>query len=217
MNHAKCIAVFLVGCLCAVEGGAQHCAGITESYLSLVSLKQKDESIQVAVEYQKQGGRQKEAYQAYLLAYLAKRAGRIPLEAPQDTIDTSEMVILHTQLIKRSEEGNYDMKFKTSSKEFVKSLVTHGLLTEPTDRVAAAAGFYDSDDKIRLAIFIPFLEDEKYSVLEGLPEDRHECNYSNERALLFQPLPYLLTVRRFVSRPVCSIVINSDQREKVAE
>lgn len=217
MNHAKSIAVFLVCCLCAVESDAQHCAGITESYLSLVSLKQKDDSIQFAVEYQKQGGRQKEAYQAYLLAYLAKNESHIPSEAPQDTIDTNEVVILHTQLIKRSEEGGYEMKFNASPEELVKSLVTHGLLVERADRSAVVSGFYDYRDKIRLAIFIPFLEDEQYSVLEGLPEDKHECNYSNERALLFQPLPYLLTVRRFASRPICSIVINSGQREKATK
>lgn len=36
---------------------------------------------------------------------------------------------------------------------------------------------------------MPWLEDVKYSVLPGLPENRHECDYHNTRALVFQELP----------------------------
>ena len=39
---------------------------------------------------------------------------------------------------------------------------------------------------------MPFLDDAKYSTIDGLPEHRHECNYDDDRALVFQALPYRL-------------------------
>jgi hypothetical protein len=41
---------------------------------------------------------------------------------------------------------------------------------------------------------VPFLEDQTYSTSKELPEDRHECNYAKDRALLWQPLPYAFSI-----------------------
>ncbi len=180
--------------------------------MSLVSVKQLNESLRVVVEYRKQGGRQKNAYQAYLLAYLDKNAAHIPAEAPKDAIDTSEVLVLHTQVVERNKAGDYEMEFTIAADVLVRSAINHGIFVERPNSETAASGFHQYDDKLRLAIFIPFLDDEKYSVLPGFPEDKHECNYLNERALLFQPLPCTLTITRYFSKKLFSIAINNDQR-----
>jgi hypothetical protein len=71
-------------------------------------------------------------------------------------------------------------------------MATAGLISP--DRVYQAGGWKSYQDPIRLAVFIPFLEDETYSNLDGLPRDRHECNYAGEAALLFETLPQALTI-----------------------
>ena len=57
--------------------------------------------------------------------------------------------------------------------------------------------------------------------MEGLPEDKHECNYMGARDLLFQPLPYSLEIRLGVA-PVnkqrggrVSILVHSDQAKRI--
>src|SRR4051794_22555604 len=68
------------------------------------------------------------------------------------------------------------------------------MATFPTTTRESPGGWGSFKDRFRLAVFIPFLEDRSYSVLDDLPEDKHECNYARERALLFQPLPYAFSI-----------------------
>ena len=66
------------------------------------------------------------------------------------------------------------------------------LLRKSSETDYSYSGFLN--DQIRLAIFVPFLEDKRYANSDGLPDDRHECNYQSDRALVWQELPYQLKV-----------------------
>jgi hypothetical protein len=56
--------------------------------------------------------------------------------------------------------------------------------------------------------------------LKGLPDDKHECNYSNEPALLFQELPYAFSMHFGIVQAVqleegrVHIEINGDKLKK---
>lgn len=197
---------------------AQHCAPIVESYLSEISVKHVDESIAVRVEYAKNGGRPKARYQAYLLAFLEKNRAEAVAAAPKPMINQEVVEILHTQLIERNQDGFYGMEVKLNRDELAKKMIKFARLTEK-DRTSNG-GWGQYNDKIRLAVFIPFLEDQRYANLKGLPEDKHECNYLNERALLFQELPYSFSIHFGVVQAVelkegkFHIQINGDKLNK---
>ncbi|HKQ79145.1 MAG TPA: hypothetical protein VJ810_35950 [Blastocatellia bacterium] len=199
-------------------GYAQHCAPIVESYLSEISVKHVDESIAVRVEYTKNGGQPKAKYQAYLLAYLEKNRVEVPAAPPKPVINQDVVVILHTQLIERNQTGRYDMEVSLNIDELAKKMIKHGQLAEKDQTNYGGWGQYN--DKIRIAVFIPFLEDQQYSNLKALPEDKHECNYSHEQALLFQELPYSFSMRFGIVQAVklkegrFHIEINGDKPKK---
>lgn len=178
---------------------AQHCAPLYQTYLSEVSMrveeseKPADDMLRIHVQYAKDGGQMPAAYQGYLIGYLDRNAGKVPAPAPAELLDPTAMVVLHTQLVKRREKDNtpgphtYDLDFEIRCKELVEKLVEHGKLGAADRR--DMNGWHHYKDQIRFALFVPWLEDEKYSVLPGLPADRHECNYQHARALVFQELP----------------------------
>ncbi len=171
---------------------AQHCAPIYESYLNEISLKRSEDGLEFRVQYTVRGGAGQDAYQAYVLAYLERDAARVPAPSPGDYIGKSIALVLHTQLIKRNEEGVFDLEYQIDGNELAKKMIAHRRLTE-NDRVENGGwGVYR--DRVRIAVFVPWLDDETYSVIEGLPEDRHCCNYSHASELLFQTLPYRLTI-----------------------
>ncbi len=176
----------------AVE--AQHCPPIVESYLSQVSIKHdaKDQALDLTLEHAKTGGQPKPKYQVYLLAYLEKNAHRVPAPLPADLLDKQVVRVLHTQAVARNDRGTYECQWCLNMNELAKSIIELGRFTEK-DR-ESPGGWGSFKDKFRLAVFIPFLEDRTYSVLGGLPENKHECNYTRERALLFQPLPYSFSI-----------------------
>lgn len=196
MHHASLIAAGL--CLFGLLR-AQHCAPLYQTYLSEVSMRivraeqPADDKLRIHVQYAKEGGQDPAAYQGYLIAYLDRNAAKVPAPAPADVLDPTAMVILHTQLMQRREQKNspgpqtYDLDFEISCAELVQKLVAHGKFgaADRDDR----NGWFRYRDRIRFALFVPWLEDKKYSVLPGLPEDRHECNYLGSRALVFQELP----------------------------
>lgn len=171
---------------------AQHCAPIYESYLSEISVKKSEETIRFRFEYMLQGGRGQNAYQAYVLAYLERDAARVPAPAPDDLIDPAAAVVLHTQRIQRNERGSFDLEFHIDGDELARKMIAHGRLTEKDRTEHGGWGVYQ--ERVRIAVFVPFLEDRTYSVMDGLPEDRHECNYGGDRALLFQTLPYRMSI-----------------------
>ena len=184
--------VFLLGSLHCGFTIAQHCPPIVESYLSEISVKQKEGAIAIRMEYAKNGGQLKKKYQAYVVAYLERDREDVPAAAPKPVLDPKVALTLHSQLIERDSKGRYGMKLELDHNEFAKRIIEHGKLAE--DDRTNYGGWGQYNDRIRIAVFIPFLEDKAYSDLEGLPEDKHECNYSGERALLFQELPYALSI-----------------------
>jgi hypothetical protein len=187
----------LLAALIAV-GRAQHCAPIDESYLAQVALRHEQRDLRLHVEYAKSGGQRKDAYQAYVIAYLDRDASLVPAPAPKALLDTDKILVLHTQVIRRNESGTYDLDFAISEDDLAKKIIAHAKLGD-ADR-SAPGGWGTYAPRIQLAVFVPFLEDAKYSVLEGLPKDKHECNYENARALLFQTLPYALRIHYGIVR-----------------
>ncbi len=200
---------------------AQHCQPIYESYLSLISVQQAKGRIKFRLQYTVQGGPGQSAYQAYWLAYLEKDAARVPAPAPKDVIDTEAALALHTELIRRNKEGVFDLEFEIAGGDLAKKMIAHRKLTEKDRTVNGGWGMYK--DRIRIAVFIPLLDDKKYSVIEGLPKDRHYCNYDDDRALLFQTLPYRLSmhfgiVRALTRKPGRFIIeVNGDKPAKKKE
>ncbi|MCC6126965.1 MAG: hypothetical protein IT426_18550 [Pirellulales bacterium] len=191
------IILLAVLCCCVLTvapAKAQHCPPIWESYLSRISIEHdaKTRAIDLKVKYSKLGGRAMPKYQIYLLAYLEQNERRVPAPLPADFIDKQVVRVLHTQAVERNADGSYDFALRLNANELAKKFIEHGRLTEKDRKNPGGWGYYE--ESFRLAIFIPFLEDRTYSVLENLPEDRHECNYLQERALLFQPLPYSLGI-----------------------
>lgn len=176
--------------LTVTPASAQHCPPIVESFLSQISVRHdsQDQALDLKLEYSKTGGQPKPAYQIYLLAYFEKNEHRVPAPPPADLIDKQAMRVVHTGAIKRNKNGRYELELRLDMNELAKKIIELGGLTEKDRENPGGWGYLK--DNFRLAVFIPFLEDRTYSVLDGLPEDKHECNYTRERALLFQPLPY---------------------------
>lgn len=178
---------------------AQHCAPLWETWLSEVSVKHVDDSLKIHAQFAKEGGAgDKAAYQGYLIAYLARDEAKVP--APTgDVLDPQVTLVLHTQVMRRNEKDGahgpwtYDLDCTVKDQELVDRMIALGKLGEQ-DR-DHGTNWYDYKDRIRLAVFVPFLDDETYSVLAGLPADRHECNYEQARALVFQALPYRMAFR----------------------
>lgn len=179
--------------LCCEATFAQHCPPITESYLSSSSVTNVDDSVVIKNVYTKSGGRPHKAYQAYLLAYLASNEESVPGPADESLIDPMKVAVLQTKVIRRNMNGTYSFVVELDRSKLAKDLVDQ-LGPKEDDRSLPKAGDR-LGDSVRLAVFIPFLEDKQHSTLDELPEDRHECNYQNDRALLFQQLPYSLDIR----------------------
>jgi len=211
---------------------AQHCLPIGSSYLSEISLKSLEKGkITLRVEHLKTGGRRKDSYQFYLLAYLDRNSEKFPTPLKKgernkygdQMFDESLSVVLDTSIAQRNEKGFYVYSMAKNSAELADELKTK-LLAKSAKTVDGGWGRFE--DQIRLAIFVPFLEDERYANLKGLPKDRHECNYANDRALIWQELPYRLsvhfyefenkTVEKDKKTPKSYIQINGDQRKKTS-
>jgi len=180
--------------LATAAAHAQHCAPIVESFLSRVSVQHdyKNDAIDLSVEYSKIGGRSMAKYQVYLLAYLEKNEHRIPAPPPAKFIDKEVVLILHTETIKRKAGSKYDFDLQLDTNELARKIINFAKFTKEDEQ--GLGSWKSFKDKFRLAVFVPFLEDRDYSVLPDLPEDKHECNYPNNRALLFQPLPYYFSI-----------------------
>ena len=170
----------------------QHCPPIVESYLQSVSINRTEDGISLDVAYKKTGGQRKEGYQAYIVAYSHFDSERISEMTPQEAIETKLASVVHTQLAKRQENGFYGIQFSLETRSFVVSMLKNSRL-DP-QKISDAGGWKSFKDRIRFAVFIPYLEDQKFAVIEGLPADKHECNYHGESALLFETLPQTFSV-----------------------
>ncbi|MCR9245993.1 MAG: hypothetical protein NXI31_13255 [bacterium] len=172
---------------------AQHCPPIYEAFLSAVTLKRaKTGKLNLAVDLTVNGGPGQKAYQAYVIAYLDRDAGKVPAPPTKDLLDPEFALVLHTQVIRQNDDGVFPLRLELEGDALAKKVIRHRKLGEKDRTAYGGWGIYK--DRIRLAVFVPFLDDEKYSVLDGLPEDRHYCNYDDDRALLFQQLPYRLSM-----------------------
>lgn len=178
---------------------AQHCAPITESYLSRTTIEHVPDGIAFEATYSKTGGQAKEAYQAYLLAYADSKSKAVSEMSPRQAISTNLVSVLDTQLVMRNASGSYPMKWQLETQRLVSKLLDSGQISQ-TRNFNERAGTYT--DPVRLAIFVPFLEDAQYSVIEGLPKEKHECNYTSQPALLFETIPTQLGIRFFIEPPV---------------
>ena len=206
MKNSSCIPVvtFLLAILFAHEQAiGQHCPPITESFLSSSSVKRTKQGLSFKVGYSKTGGQPKKAYQAYIVAYSENNSDKIASLTPQQAIKDGLATIVHTQVaafnvasdapraVQQTDElGEYRVTYELNTEQFVEKMTE----AKQIGKTTSTGGWKSYDDEIRLAVFIPYLEDENYSVLEGLPEDKHECNYGGESALLFQPLTQKLTI-----------------------
>ncbi len=172
-------ALLLMSAFGTIHADAQHCAPITESYLSEISVKRIEDGIELKFEYIKDGGQIKEAYQAYLIVYSDSNSNKIAKLSPQQAIDAKLLTIIDTQLIKRNKEGSYEFEYELNTSKFSETLIK-------SERFARVY------NHIRIAVFIPFLHDKKYSIIAGLPEDKHECNPRGGSALIFDTIPQKL-------------------------
>lgn len=189
--HSLSLAFLAIACL-APSVVAQHCAPITESYLSGIQIARQTDGLTLSLEYSKTGGRRHPAYQAYLLAYPESLQAKVAELTPQQAIEQQLVTVVETRLLPRNEAGKYALQWELKTEPLVKQLKSSGVISE--ERVNDVGGWKSFQERIRLAVFIPFLEDEKYSQLDQLPADRHECNYAGEAALLFETLPQSLTI-----------------------
>jgi hypothetical protein len=220
INHLAWL--LLVGCwvsMASSHAHGQHCAPILESYLESISLTTHDAALHWKLAYRKSGGRNKQRYQGYLLGYLDRDADTIPATQADVFIDPDKVVVLHTAMMERGQDGAFRLEHEIDFDAFAEKIVSHFHLSE-ADRYRIG-GWDEYRNEVRIALFIPFLEDTKYSTLGGLPEDKHECNYSVARALLFQALPYSLEIRLGVA-PVNkqrggrhSVLVHSDQAKRI--
>lgn len=170
----------------------QHCAPIVESYLQSVSLRHSEDGIALEIDYKKTGGQRKNGYQAYILAYSQSDAEKIAAMTPQEALETKRASVVHTQLAERQENGCYRIQCSLATPAFVAAMLKDSRLDR--QQVNDFGGWKSFKEGIRFAVFIPFLEDEKYSVIKGLPTDKHECNYVGESALLFDTLSQTVSV-----------------------
>lgn len=185
-------AVFLIASIANVQAlMGQHCPPIVESYLESVSVKHIDEGISLAIDYKKSGGQPKEAYQAYVVAYSHFDTNKLAEMSPQESIETKVASVVHTQLAKRQENGCYGIQCTLKTSDLVTTLLKDSQID--IEKIDNVGGWKSFKGRIRLAVFIPFLEDERFSVIEGLPEDKHECNYVGEDGLIFETLPQTFT------------------------
>lgn len=171
---------------------AQHCPPIVESYLSQTQVKRSDDGLQLSLRYCKTGGQSMAAYQAYVVAYSDKNSDKVFELTPQEAISKKLVTIVHTQLAQRNADGEYEIEYKLNTQQFTQLLLKEKQVS--VDAILDAGGWKSFDSPIRLAVFIPFLEDQEYSRIEGLPEKKHECNYADESALYFDSLPQQLQI-----------------------
>ena len=185
-------AAFLIASIATVQSlMGQHCPPIAESYLESVSVKHMDEGISLAIDYKKSGGNRKEAYQAYVVAYSRFDTDKLLAMSPQDAIETKVVSVVHTQLAKRQENGCYGIQCTLKTRDLVAALLKDSKID--LAEIDDVGGWKSFKGQIRLAVFIPFLEDDEFSIIEGLPDDKHECNYREEDGLIFETLPQTFT------------------------
>ncbi len=168
----------------------QHCAPIVESYLSGISVSNGKDEINIDLKYSKLGGADKEAYQIYLIAYLEKNEDRVIKESLNDLFKDTLSAIIHSVVIKINDKRFFEYSFSIKH-----NIIANIIIKQAKLKGEISGGYGSYHERFKIMAFIPFLEDKKYSTKSKLPTDRHECNYTNSRSLLLQPLPYLFGIK----------------------
>jgi hypothetical protein len=138
---------------------AQHCPPIWQSFLSEVSVKSVQSSLGVRVEYTKDGGSAKDAYQAYVISYLEKDAKQVPTPKGKDVLNPKAALVLHTQVIKPNAQGTYDLDYAIPKEVRVNRVIKHmGLGGRVRENQRSWPPW---QEQIRIAVFIPMLDDKK--------------------------------------------------------
>ncbi len=180
---------------------AQHCAPITKTVLREISVIRIDSLLNFQFEFEKSGGQIKEAYQVYLLAYLEKNKNDVFKEEKNangwrlkqlvNIYNQNTTVILKRSIIKQSvkydktaEATIYGYSESLKIKEIFKKIIVCGKLKNENNCWG----------EFKLAVFIPFLDDEKHSIDQPLPKDAHECNYEGRSFLILQELNYTFKI-----------------------
>ncbi|MEM7785842.1 MAG: hypothetical protein AAF623_21015 [Planctomycetota bacterium] len=188
-----CLAAPILLCLLIVTSAfAQRDPPIVESYLSSTSVARVDNGLRWNFSYKKTGGQIKEAYQYYVIAYSDKNRKQIEELTPQETLAKNFAIVLETKIVKRGRDGEYKFEFEIETNKFVETLKRENQIAN--DRISDVGGWKSFNDQIQLAIFIPFLDDQKYSILDGLPEDKNDGNYRGDSALLFETVTQKLQI-----------------------
>ncbi len=170
----------------------QHTAPIIESYLSKISVAHIGNDIKIGLEYSKTGGRLKKAYQIYLIAYLEKDETVVLKNSINNLKRDSLLVILVTDIIKKDEKALYYWEYSIATNKLINRLIQNNLLKENDKESFGGYGRYN--DRFKIMVFIPFLNDEKYSTSRRLPKDKQDGRYKNEKHLLYHTLPYAFEV-----------------------
>ena len=178
--------------LIATSANAQRDPPIVESYLSSTSVQRVDNGLKWTLSYTKTGGQPKAAYQYYVIAYSDRHRNQIAGLTPQEAIASNFATILETRIANRDNDGRYNFEFTIKTGEFVKKMKGEKQIAD--DRTNNLGGWKSFEDQIQLAIFIPFLDDQEYAVLEGLPQDKNDGNYRGDSALLFETVTQRLQV-----------------------
>ena len=187
------VIVFLIASVANLRATVgQHCPPIVESYLESIAVKHVKNGISFNIDYRKSGGQTKESYQAYIVAYSHSDTERLLGMSPQKAIESKAASIVHTQLASRKENGCYGIECELKTKDLVAALLKEGRLDHK--EIDDFRGWKSFKGLIRFAVFVPFLEDEKLSIIKGLPEKKHECNYLEEDGLIFEMLPHTMSV-----------------------
>lgn len=190
--------LFSIACLMGqvLSLQAQHCAPILDSYLSRITLEATDDQDVWSLEWEycKHGGRKMPGYQAYLIGYMAADRARMIESLRTHVFDPKGVHVIDTMVVRPNEKGRYVYTTQLSVRKFKQQIE---LWTK--DRSSEDPRLAETESSFELLVFIPFVENRKYAYLEGIAEDRHECNYTHAPALLIQTLPYQWRLRNFDS------------------
>ena len=175
---------------------AQHCPPLIGAFLNNIQLRKSADSIHLNLNFIKEGGHPKTAYQIYLLVYLKENQSKIVNNKHVDPIDNPLTKVLSTQTISINTNNREQVSgffgesysYQTSINEagLADEMIHFGNLVVP--KPFRKDGFTYYKETFELAVYIPLLTS-KHSNLPELPEDRHEWHFK-EGALLFQVLPY---------------------------
>ncbi|MFH1194060.1 MAG: hypothetical protein V1720_00025 [bacterium] len=207
------IAAFVISSCFQTILYSQHCCPICESYLGNISVAHYEDSLKINIQYCKLGGNPHgTAYQFYLIGYLAKNESKLLALDRENITIYKHSIVLQNKVIGADDNAVENSKIKESGISFnhysyqfrdtivfeindlAKKIISSFEINGDSDSTVIG-GWGSYNEKFKIAVFIPLLDDVINSTSNLLPEDKHECNYANLPYLLFQPLPYTFEIK----------------------